>query len=80
MQLSAANCRIEQDRQLERSLNDPLPNRRVIAARAAEAWGLEAVRAEEREAKQSGALSEEDTEIARQFAEEIAAQSKPSSE
>jgi len=47
-----------------------LPNRWVIAARAAEAWGLEVLRAEEREAKHSRALSEGDTEIARQFAEE----------
>lgn len=70
MELSAANCRTEQARQLERSLNDPLPNRRVIAARAAEAWGLEALRADEREAKQPGALSKEDADIARQFAEE----------
>ena len=77
MQLSAANCRTERDRQLEWSLNDPLPNRRMIAARAAEAWAMEALRAEEREAKPSGALSKEDAEIAREFAEEEEAERKP---
>lgn len=70
MELSAANCRAEQARHLERSLNDPLPNRRVIAARAAEAWGLEALQAEEREAQHPRVISKEDAEIARQFAAE----------
>ena len=70
MELSAANCRTEQARQLERSMNDLLPNRRVIAARAAEAWGLEALRADERESLHPRALSKEDSEIARQFVEE----------
>ena len=70
MELSAANCRAEQARHLELCLNDPLPNRRIIAARAAEAWGLEALQAEEREARHPRALSKEDSEIARQFAAE----------
>ena len=76
MQLSAAKCRSEQARHLERSLNDPLANRRIIAATAAEAWGLEALRAEEREAKNPTSLSKEDAEIVRQFAEEADAESK----
>lgn len=70
MQLSAANCRAEEARYLERSVSDPLPNRRLIAATAAEAWGNEALRAEDREADQPAVLSEEDAEFARQFAEE----------
>ena len=78
MHISAATCRAEQARQLERSLNDELPNRRVIAARAAEAWGLEALQAEKREARHPAALSEEDAEIAREFAEEKNDESKPS--
>lgn len=76
MELSSAKCRSEQARHLERSLNDPLANRRIVAARAAEAWGLEALRAEEREAKNPAKLSKADAEIARQFAEEANAENK----
>jgi hypothetical protein len=76
VQLSAAKCRSEQVRHLERSLNDLLANRRIIAATAAEAWGLEALRAEEREAENPTSLSKEDAEIVRQFAEEADAESK----
>lgn len=70
MKLSAAHCLAQQACHLERSLNDPLPNRRIIAARAAVAWGLEALQAEEREAQHPRPLSKEDSEIARQFAAE----------
>jgi len=49
-------------------LTEPLLNRRGIAATAAEAWGKEAARAEERETKGSTPLSREDADIAREFA------------
>ena len=52
------------------SKTDPLLNRRIIAATAAEAWGKEADRADEREAKGIRHLSKEDAEIAREFADE----------
>nr|WP_237392368.1 hypothetical protein [Aurantiacibacter rhizosphaerae] len=74
--MSAEKCRSEQARHLERAVNDPLANRRIIAATAAEAWGLEALRAEEREAKSPTSLSKEDAEILRQFAEEANGESK----
>lgn len=80
MQISATKCRAEKARHLERSLNDPLPNRRAIAAKAAEAWGIEELRAEEREAKHSAPLSKEDSEIARQFAEEKLAEDNTQSQ
>ncbi len=70
MRLTAEKCRAEQARQLDLSLNDPLPNRRRIAATAAEAWGKEAIRAEEHEADATAPLSQEDAEIAQEFAEE----------
>lgn len=63
-------CRAEQARQIGLSASDPLANRRKIAATAAEAWGKEAVLADEREAKGGAPLSTEDAEIAREFAEE----------
>lgn len=80
MQLTAANCRAEQARHLKRSREDALPNRRLIAAKAAEAWGVEALRAEEREGKHPAALSTQDSEIARQFAEEADAERNPPAE
>lgn len=70
MRMTAANCRAEQARQLDLSINDPLLNRRTIAATAAQAWGKEAARAEEREAEEPAPLSKEDAEIAREFADE----------
>lgn len=70
MRLTAAQCRAEQARQLDLSVSEPLLNRRKIAVKAAAAWGEEALRAEEREAEKSTPLSKEDTEFARQFAEE----------
>ncbi len=80
MQLSAANCRAEQARHLKLSREDPLPNRRIVAAKAADAWGQEVLRAEEREAKHPAALSKEDAEFARQFAEEADLESDPTEE
>ena len=76
MKLNSAKCRSEQARHLEWSLNDLLTNRRIVVARAAEAWGLEALRAEEREAKKPARLSKVDAEIARIFAEEANAETK----
>lgn len=70
MRMTAAKCRAEQARQLDLSINDPLLNRRAIAATAAQAWAKEAARAEEREADQPTPLSKEDAEIAREFADE----------
>lgn len=72
MTLSAAQCRSEQARHLKMSLDDPLLSRRAISLKAAAAWGLEAARADLREAKGSAILSSEDAEFARQFAEEAA--------
>nr|WP_137676849.1 hypothetical protein [Parerythrobacter lutipelagi] len=74
MRLTAERCRAEQARQLELSVSDPLVNRRKIAAKAAEAWGKEAARAEKHEAGVPEALSKEDTEIADEFASEALAQ------
>ena len=70
MQPSAATCRLELARHLEASLNDPLPNRRVIATRAAAAWRLEVARAEKREAGVKDPLSAQDAQFAREFAED----------
>lgn len=70
MRLTAAKCRTEQARQLDLSVSEQLANRRRIAVKAAAAWGEEALRAEEREAVKSTPLSKEDTEFARQFADE----------
>lgn len=74
MQPSAATCRIELARHLEASLNDPLPNRRAIATRAADAWRIEAARAEKREAGIKDPISIQDAQFAREFAEEALAE------
>ena len=73
MSLTAARCRAEQARHLKRSLEDPLFNRRKIAAQAADAWNKEALRAEEKESRPDRILSKEDAKIAQQFADEDAA-------
>jgi len=70
VRLTPAKCRAEQARQLELSKTDPLLNRRNIAAKAAEAWGAEALRAEEQESESPSWLSKEDAEFAREFADE----------
>ncbi len=70
---SAATCLAEQARQLQISKTHPLLNRRNIAAKAANAWGEEALLAEERESDQRGPLSKQDAAIAKQFADDALA-------
>ena len=68
MRVKASTCREQEARQLDLAANDPLESRRIVAAAAAKAWGLEAIQAEKREAG-----DKVDAEIAREFAEETEA-------
>ena len=51
MELSSTFCRVQETVQRDRAANAILENIRVIAARAANAWGIEALSAERREAQ-----------------------------
>lgn len=53
MALSAALCRAQEREQLERAAGATLENVRVIAERAAKAWGIEAVHMEKVERKKA---------------------------
>ena len=70
MRVKAATCREQEARQLDLAANDPLESRRIVAAAAAKAWGLEAIQAEKREAGHLSPRDKVDAEIAREFAEE----------
>jgi uncharacterized protein YheU (UPF0270 family) len=50
MQLSSAQCRAQEAIQWKRAESEPLENVRMVALRAAIAWGHEAKAAEKREA------------------------------
>ncbi|WP_422344765.1 hypothetical protein [Parasphingorhabdus sp.] len=70
MRVKAEICRAQEARQLDLAVNDPLESRRIIAAAAAKAWGLEAIQAEKREAGHLDPLDKLDAEITTEFAEE----------
>ena len=70
MRVKAATCREQEARQLDLAANDPLESRRIVAAAAAKAWGLEAIQAEKREAGHLSPRDRLDAEIALEFAEE----------
>lgn len=70
MRLASAKCREQQAIQLEIAKNDPLENRRKIAAAAAKAWGVEAEQAENYESGQLNHSEKEDDQIRREFADE----------
>lgn len=53
MELSSTFCRVQETNQRDRAANAMLENIRVIAARAATAWGVEALSAERREARRA---------------------------
>ena len=53
MELSSTFCRVQETNQRDRAANAMLENIRVIAARAATAWGIEALSAERREARRA---------------------------
>jgi len=70
MRVKASTCREQEARQLDLAANDPLASRRIVAAAAAKAWGLEAIQAEKREAGHLSPRDKLDAEISREFAEE----------
>jgi len=51
MQLSSIHCRTQETVQRDRAESAQLDNVRIVAERAATAWGLEAIAAEKREAR-----------------------------
>lgn len=51
MELSSTFCRMQETNQRDRAAHAILENVRVIAARAATAWGVEALSAERREGR-----------------------------
>lgn len=51
MELTSAQCRAQEAIQWERAKSEPLENVRIVALRAAIAWGHEATAAEQREAR-----------------------------
>lgn len=51
MELTSEQCREQEAIQAKRAKDEPLENVRIIAVRAAIAWGREAVAAERREAR-----------------------------
>jgi len=51
MELTSALCRAQEAIQWERAKSEPLENVRIVALRAAIAWGQEATAAEQREAR-----------------------------
>ena len=70
MRVKAATCREQEARQLDLAANDPLETRRIVAAAAAKAWGLEAIQAEKREAGHLSPRDKLDAEITSEFADE----------
>ena len=74
MMISAAVCRAQEAAQLDISINDPLENRRKIAATAAKAWAREAELAEWQEAGGKSGLSKLDADISAEFASETEAE------
>ena len=57
MQLTSIHCRTQEMVQRDRAEAAQLDNVRVVAERAAIAWGLEAIAAEKREARHLRALA-----------------------
>jgi len=51
MELSSNFCRMQETNQRDRAAHAKLENVRIIAARAATAWGVEALSAERREGR-----------------------------
>ncbi len=51
MQISAIHCREQEAAQLELEASETLESRKLVAARAAKAWGKQAAYAESRDAK-----------------------------
>ena len=51
MELTSNQCRAQEAIQWERAKSEPLENVRIVAKRAAIAWGHEATAAEQREAR-----------------------------
>lgn len=51
MELSSTLCRAQEAVHRDRAANAPLENVRIIAGKAAIAWGLEAIAADHREAR-----------------------------
>lgn len=51
MELTSDQCRAQEAIQWERAQSEPLENVRIVALRAAIAWGHEATAAEQREAR-----------------------------
>lgn len=76
MRVSSDVCRAQQAMHVAKAENEPLENRRAIALAAAKAWGIEAVAAEQREAKLSP-RDLLDEKITREFATEDAAAETP---
>ena len=74
MRVKATICRAQEAHQLHLATHDPLESRRIIAAAAAKAWGLEAIQAEKREAGILNPLEKLDADITREFADEESAE------
>lgn len=53
MELSSNMCRAQEAAQRVRAASAPLENVRIVAERAANAWGQEAIEAERREARRA---------------------------
>ena len=60
MLISSALCRAQEAHQHRRAAESPLANVKASAARAAVAWGVEALSAERRERRQSKATPEDE--------------------
>lgn len=73
MRVSAANCRIQEQRQRIVAEQDPLESRRKIATVAAAAWAKEALLADKREAGHLNPRDKLDAEITLEFARETEA-------
>lgn len=56
MHVMADYCRSQEAHQLGLAENDPVESRRKMALVAAKAWGLEAIKADKREAKTMGSF------------------------
>ena len=74
MHVKADYCRLQETYQMNLAANDPLESRRTVATAAAQAWKLEAIKSEKREAKTVERLIELDAKSTCEFAEEAIAE------
>lgn len=63
MHVKADYCRLQEAYQLNLAAHDPVESRRIAALAAAEAWRLEAIKSEKREAKTMEPLVKRDAKI-----------------